>query len=118
MTRKLLPSFLLTCLLPLAASAAPNAVPLRNNDAGAASATNGESTLVAWTNIYSVYSNNWSVYIRLLDSPFDRNAIYVDRGEDPSVATNGRQYLVGYSWFLSRFNNFHAYDNALVQLVS
>ena len=118
MTRKLLPSFLLACILPLAASAAPNALPLRNNDAGAASATNGESTLVAWTNIYSVYSNNWSVYMRLLDSPFDRNAIYVDRGEDPSVATNGRQYLVGYSWFLSRFNNFLSYDNALVQLAS
>lgn len=105
-------------LLTLTASAAPNAVPLPNNDAGAVSATNGQSTLVAWTNMYSVYANNWSVFVRLIDSPFDRNAVYIGPGQSPSVATNGRQYLVGYSYLLSRFNSFLEYDNALVQLVS
>ncbi|HYC58653.1 MAG TPA: hypothetical protein VEK79_03725 [Thermoanaerobaculia bacterium] len=118
MTRKLVPSFIVTLTLALPASAASNAIPLLYNDAGAASATNGASTLVAWTSMYSVYANTHAVYMRILDSPFDRNAIGVGRGHEPRVATNGRQYLIGYSYLLSRFNTSVSYDNALVQLVS
>jgi hypothetical protein len=92
-------------------------VPLGNNDVHAVSVTNGDSTLVAWTNEFSVYPTAFTVYIRLLDSPFDRNAIALSNGYAPRVATNGRDYLVGWSIAGSRFNNSYPINNVAAQVV-
>lgn len=118
MTRKLFPSLLFLFVLALPLSAAGRVVPLSLRDAGAVSATNGDSTLVVWTNRFSVYQQVWHVYMRLLDSPHDRNAIHIGRGSAPRVATNGRQYLIGYSYSASRFGASMPYDNTFLQLVS
>src|SRR5688572_16841924 len=105
--------------LLLAALLSTHAVPLHNNDVDAVSVTNGDSTLVAWTNEFSTYVVAFSVYIRLMDSPFDRNAIRLGNGFDPHVATDGRDYLVGWSVRGSRYFQPYLYlDNTLVQLVS
>ena len=115
MIRKLVPVILLAGIVTLPVAAA---VPLANDDTDATSVTNGQSTLVAWTSMYPGYSAGFSVYIRLVDSPFDRNAIRLGNGHTPRVATNGRQYLVGYSLGGSRFPPSNPFDNMAVQLVS
>lgn len=89
-----------------------------NSDVDAVSTTNGQSTLVAWTNEFSVYQMAHSVYFRMMDSPFDRNAMRLDNGFDPHVATDGHGYLIGYSSRGSRFPQPYPYDSAIVQLVS
>ena len=120
-TRKLFSSLLLTALFAAIVaspvSAAPAAVPLANEDAGAVSATNGDTTLVAWTNVVGLHTGDYRVFIRVLDSPFDRNAILLASGYAPHIATNGQQYVVGYSIGGSRFLNL-PYDNVAIQRVS
>jgi hypothetical protein len=78
--------------------------------------TNGESTLVAWTNGFAnpIASH---IFMRLLDSPLDRNAISLGSGFAPHIATNGCDYLVGWSARGTRFTFFRS-DNAVVHVVS
>ncbi len=104
-----------TLLLALLLSANTIAVPL--NDTNATSVTNGQSTLVAWGNAFGNNPLTSRIFIRLLDSPFDRNAVSLGSGLAPHVATNGRDYLVGWSMQPSRFTYFVG-DTAAVQLVS
>jgi hypothetical protein len=105
------PTFLLALLL------SSNAVSLPQNDLGAVSTTNGQSTLVAWTNQSPFNSFAHRVFIRLLDSPFDRHAVFVSNGFAPRVASNGRDYLAGWSMQPTRFTYFLG-DTAVVQLVN
>ncbi|MFL6248727.1 MAG: hypothetical protein ACJ74H_22070 [Thermoanaerobaculia bacterium] len=93
------------------------AVALLLNDVAASSVTNGESTLAVWTNQFSDNQAAYRVFIRLLDSPFDRNAISLGSGFRPHVATNGRDYLVAWTVQSTRFHSFRR-DNCVVQTVS
>lgn len=100
------PTLLLAALLSL---------PL--NDVGAVSLTNGQSTLVAWTNELGDNPVARRVFIRLIDSPFDRRAVALGNGFAPHLATNGSDYLVGWSVRATRFTSFIA-DSSVIRLVS
>jgi hypothetical protein len=108
----MIPTILLSLLL-----ATPPAVPIPYADVDAVSVTNRDSTLVAWTHQYNIHSHVHAVYVRLIDSPHDRNAVLLDRGYEPKVATNGREYLVGYTIGISPWN-LNDYDNVAVQRIS
>jgi hypothetical protein len=90
---------------------------LPRNDVGAESVTNGQSTLIAWTNIFGDIPVTGQVFVRLIDSPFDRNAVPLGNGFAPQVATNGRDYLVGWSVRATRATFFIA-DSSVIRLVS
>ena len=105
------PTLLLALLL------STKTIPLQLNDIHAVSTTNGQSTLVAWTNQFSSNRAAWRVFVRLMDSPLDRQAVSLGAGFSPRVATNGRDYLVGWSGAATRFTQFVA-DSTVIQLVS
>lgn len=87
------------------------------NDVRAVSTTNGTSTLIAWTNEFGYSPLAYRVFIRLADSSLDRKGIELASGFNPRVATNGREYLVGWSVRFSRFSAFIG-PNTVVQVIS
>lgn len=107
------PTLLLALLL------STKTIPLPLNDVGATAVTNYRSTLVAWTNEFGGNPVASRVFIRLMDSPFDRNAVSLGSGFAPHIAfdQNSRDYLVGWSARGTRATAFRS-DNAVVQLVS
>lgn len=113
-------AFLLFASSALAAQIAPlppQIAPLSYDDRFPDSATNGDSTLVVWTNEFSPYLESHSIEMRLLDSLYDRLAMTLARGYAPRVTTNGSEYLVGYSIGGSRFSTY-PYDNVAVTIVN
>ena len=78
-------------------------------------ATNGTTTLVAWTNESSPYIDTHDVYVRLLGAA-QRGSIRVGRGFSPKVAWNGTEYLVAYGIAGSRFSSY-PFPNVAVTMV-
>jgi hypothetical protein len=99
----------LALALTLTASAAiplaplpPRILPLPNApQLNPAAATNGRTTLVAWTYAYSPYVQAHTLHARLLG--VHDAAINLGSGMSPQIATNGEEYLIAYSTGQSRF---------------
>lgn len=109
--------FLVTLSASAAQLVAPRPLftgPLPYEDREPESVSNGETTLIAWTNAFSPYGGTHRVYVRMLDGG---EGILLGSGTGPRVATNGRDYLVAHSIGFSRFP-MYPYDNVAVQLVS
>lgn len=87
--------------------------PMMFNDYNAESITNGTTTLVAWDNS-APFPGSGRLCIRLLDDP--RPCAVIGGGVRPRLATNGRDYLVAFTFSRPRF--IVPYDNAGIQLVS
>jgi hypothetical protein len=95
--------FLVTLSASAAQLVAPRPIftgPLPYEDLEPESVSNGETTLIAWTNAFSPYGGTHRLYVRLLDGG---EGILLGSGTDPRVATNGRDYLVAHSIGFSRF---------------
>ncbi len=87
--------------IPLA-PLAPRILPLPNApQINPAAATNGRTTLVAWTYAFSPYVQAHTLYARLLG--VHDAAMNLGSGMSPQVATNGEEYLIAYSTGQSRF---------------
>jgi hypothetical protein len=92
----------------------PRIGPLGNAQSDPAAATNGTTTLVAWTNENSPYAETYNVYARLLG--VHASAVDVGPGLLPQVAWNGETYLIANSIGASRFNRY-PYANVAATVV-
>jgi len=89
--------------------------PINHPDLNPVSISNGETTLVAWENHFSVYPESHRIFVRNLDRPESAWSIYPGLG--PVLATNGRDYLLAFSRAGSRFMSAPV-NNVIVQSVS
>jgi hypothetical protein len=108
--RSLTLTFLTAVLIPTIAGSAtlvapaPHVmVPLPFENSDADGATNGSNTLVAWRQS-NLFSRSISINARLIDERNPNSAtISLGSGFNPTVASNGLDYLVGFETF-SRLN--------------
>jgi hypothetical protein len=101
----------LSAAIPIA-PVAPVYAERSGDDIAPATATNGITTLVAWTNAFSVYSEAWSVCTRFLGVESQPQC---QSGARAVVASDGKDYLVVRSIGASRFNTF-PYANVVAEV--
>jgi hypothetical protein len=108
-------------LIALTASAAvpvaplqPRIGPLPYDQVDPAAATNGTTTLVAWTSAFSAYPQAHTIYARLLG--VHASAVDIGPGVHPVVAWNGSEYLIANGIAGSRFSH-PPFPNVAVTIV-
>lgn len=84
-----------------------------NPDVDPSAATNGTSTLVAWTNRNSVYAETWLACWRLVGVQSESSCL---AGLHPQVATDGADYLLVRTIASSRFAQY-PYDNVAADVI-